>query len=238
MPFTTDSDKFPLRLFTMLFSSIALLILAGAWYVGNERISSELELTRSSEISTVVLGVRRLDDELREPYQHLRALADERAVHQAIDGGDAKALDDMAAQFASLITYNETYDKVRWIDQSGMERVRVNNVAGHPVTVAADKLQNFSDSYFFRDTMRLKPGQFFVSPLDLNVENGKVEVPHKPVLRLATPIRDRNGQARGILIINVAARHVLDSFTDSVAGARDHAMLLNSAGNWLIVSDP
>ncbi len=230
----TQNDKFPLRLFSLLFTSIALLILAGAWYVGNERIASEQELIRSGEIGTVVLGVRRLDDELHVPYQQLHTLAKESAIQQAIDGGDGKSLQGMAAQFSSLIAYNGYYDKVRWVDQTGMERVRVNNVAGKPVTVAAEKLQNLSAAYFFRDTQRLKPGQYYISPLDLNIENGQVEAPHKPVLRLATPVQDRNGKPRGILIINIAAQHLLDSFTESLVGARDHAMLLNSSGAWLV----
>jgi PAS domain S-box-containing protein len=231
------NDKFPFRLFLLVFTSIALLILCGAWYVGNERIASELDITRSNEIGTVVMGVRRLDDELHGPFQQLRTLSNETAIRQAIDAGDKDAVRGMAAAFATLVAFNERYDKVRWIDQTGAERVRVNNSEGRPEIVPADKLQNLSGSYYFRSTMRLKPGQFFISPLDLNIEHGKVEVPHKPVLRLATPVQDSKGQARGILVINVAAKYFLDSFTDSLVGARDHAMLLNSDGYWLVSPD-
>jgi len=234
MASSTTNDKFPFRLFSLLFTAIALLILAGAWYVGNERISSELEITRSNEIGTVVMGVRRLEDELHLPFHQLHTLVKGKAVRQAIDADDIDAARGMASAFASLIVFNEIYDKVRWIDQTGMERVRVNNVAGHPEIVPVDKLQNQSGSYYFINTLRLKPGQVFISPLDLNVEHGKVEVPHKPMLRLATPVQDSNGQARGILVLNVAAKYLLDSFTDSLVGARDHAMLLNSAGYWLV----
>jgi PAS domain S-box-containing protein len=234
MEITTTNDKFPFRLFFLLFAMVALLILAGAWYVGNERISSELDITRSSEIGTVVMGVRRLDDELHVPFHQLRTLVNERAIRQALEGDDRESGSRMATAFATLVAFNEIYDKVRWIDESGMERVRVNHVAGRPEIVTADKLQSLSGSYYFSNTMRLKPGQFFISPLDLNVEHGKVEVPHKPVLRLATPVQDSKGQARGILVINVAARYLLDSFTASLVGARDHAMLLNSAGYWLV----
>lgn len=233
----TLNEKFPFRLFFLLFTSIALLILGGAWYVGNERISSELDITRSSEIGTVVMGVRRLDDELHAPFRQLHTLVNEKAVRQAIDANGKRAAEDMAAAFATLAALNETVDKVRWIDQNGLERVRVNNMAGHPEIVAADQLQNQSDSYYFANTLRLKPGQVFISSLDLNIEHGKVEVPHKPVLRLATPVQDSKGQARGILVINVAAKYFLDSFTDSLVGARDHAMLLNSSGYWLVSPD-
>jgi len=52
------NDTFPFRLFFLLFTAIALLIFAGAWCVGSERIASELEITRSNEIRTVVMGGR------------------------------------------------------------------------------------------------------------------------------------------------------------------------------------
>jgi len=58
-------------------------------------------------------------------------------------------------------------------------------------------------------------------------------VPHKAMLHLAAPVQDLNGMARCILVLNVAAQSLLDSFTDSLVGARDHAMLLNSGGYWL-----
>ena len=230
----TPSSKFPFGLFSLLFTAIALLIFAGAWYAGSERIASELDITRSNEIGTVVMGVGRLDDELHLPFHQLHALVRELSVRQAIDVGDKDAESGMTSAFASLIAFNEIYDKVRWIDQTGIERVRVNNVAGRAENVPPDKLQNVSGSYYFINAMRLKPGQVFISPLDLNVENGKVEAPHKPMLRLATPVQDRNGMARGILVFNVAAQSLLDSFTESLVGARDHAMLLNSSGYWLV----
>ncbi len=44
--------------------------------------------------------------------------------------------------------------------------------------------------YYFKDSIGLEKDQIFVSALDLNVENGKVEIPHKPMIRFATPVFD------------------------------------------------
>jgi hypothetical protein len=104
---TTTNHTFPFRLFFLLFAAIALLILAGAWYVGEERINGELELARSHEIGTVVMGVRRLDDELHAPFYQLRTLVKEKAVRQAIDASGKLADPGMAAAFASLLAFNE-----------------------------------------------------------------------------------------------------------------------------------
>lgn len=235
-----DSDRqspemagFPPGLFFLLFAPVALLILFGAWYVGQERIDEELALVRSSEIGNVVMGVRRLDDELHTPLTQLRLLAGEDVVRRAVHTQGANDLRAMEAAFMRLVGYMETYDKVRWIDEHGRERVRVNNVAGRAVGVAPGELQQVIDSYYFKEGMRLKPGEVYISPLDLNVEHGKVETARKPVLRLITPMQAGDGSPRGILVINVAAQALLDAFTDSMIEVRDHAMLLNGEGYWL-----
>ena len=107
-----------------------------------------------------------------------------------------------------------------------------------PYRYPKDRLQNQLDSYYFTKTMRLKPNEVYMSPLDLNVEQNQVEVPYKPMLRLATPVQDRNGRPRGILIVNIAAQSLLDAFTESVVENRDHVMLVNPEGYWLRSSNP
>jgi diguanylate cyclase (GGDEF)-like protein len=83
--------------------------------------------------------------------------------------------------------------------------------------------------------MQLAPGEIFVSPLDLNVEQDRVETPIKPTIRIAIPARDGAGQPRGIIIANYVASHLLDKFAE-VTEARETSArinLLNSDGYWL-----
>jgi len=226
-------EGFPLRMFILLFVPVALLILGGAWYVGQERIKEEMALIRSSEIANVVMGVRRLDDELHAPLTQLRMLAGEDVVRRVVDSDAAGDVRGIESVFMRLAAYTKIYDKLRWIDENGQERVRVNDVSGQPVAVPRNQLQSVAESYYFKEGMRLKPGEVYISPLDLNVEHGKVETPRKPALRLVTPISASDGRPRGVLVANIAARTLLDAFTASMTEVRDHAMLLNSDGYWL-----
>jgi PAS domain S-box-containing protein len=228
----------PLRLFFLIFTPIALLILGGSWYVGHDRIRHEMDLVQVSEINNVVLGVRRLDGELGLPLRHLRLLANTDDLRRAMNKTGPDAARRLQADFETLIAYHPNYDKVRWIDEAGRERIRVNNVRGHPVPASRDQLRDEGSSYYFTDTMALKPGDVFLSPLDLEAEHGKVDMPYKPMLRLATPVQDRNGRPRGILILNVSAQHLLDTFRESFGESRDHAMLVNRDGYWLSSPDP
>lgn len=79
-----------------------------------------------------------------------------------------------------------------------MELIRVNRKDGEaPVIVPRDRLQNKGDRYYFRDSTRLARDQIYISPFDLNVENGTVEVPFNPMLRFAAPVLDEEDQTRG-----------------------------------------
>jgi PAS domain S-box-containing protein len=235
MSIPLSKGESPLKLFLTLFLPVAALIAAGGWYVGQDRIRGEMDLIRKGEIGYVILGVRRLDDELAMPLRQLRALHRSSAVRQAVEGGKSEA---MAAVFADLIGYTNLYDKIRWVDETGHERVRVNRVESGPngVTIQVvddEALQDVSSAYYFVNAMRLSPGQAYISPMDLNTEQGKVEQPAKPMLRLVAPLQNAAGQPRGVLILNVATRQMLEAFTASLVEARDHAMLVNSDGYWL-----
>lgn len=232
---------FPIRLFLLLFSPVALLILAGAWFIGHDRIEGELGLIKASEISNVVMGVRRLDDELATPLRQLTALKHEISGRIAATNRPGVWSEDFrevsATAFTTLANYNRDIDKVRWIDLGGRERIRVERQSGHVHLVSEDRLQDQVESYYFQAAKTLPIEGFYLSPLDLNVEYGKVETPYKPVLRLATRVQDGNGTPGDVLVMNIAAQSMLDAFHESVVEARDHAMLVNSDGFWLASPD-
>ena len=72
-----------------------------------------------------------------------------------------------------------------------------------------------------------------MSPFDLNIEMGKIEIPVKPVIRLGTPVVDINGQKRGIVIINYLGHKLIDKLESASIGAPGRIMLLNTEGYWL-----
>ena len=47
------------------------------------------------------------------------------------------------------------YDQIRFLDESGMEVIRINYNNGEPFIVAGEKLQFKGERYYFQDTNRL-----------------------------------------------------------------------------------
>ena len=148
-------------------------------------------------------------------------------------------LADLAEEFLNLSMRRGLYDQVRLLNENGMEIVRVNRNANLPAIVPQDKLQSKKDRYYFDDAFALNQEEVFVSPLDLNIEQGKIEQPLKPMIRFATPIFDRRGKKRGIVLLNYLGAQLLHHFFSQTDTSRkSQAMLLNADGYWLCGPNP
>ncbi len=112
-------------------------------------------------------------------------------------------------EFLALSRHRRIYYQVRYLDETGQEIARVDSDGLKSEIIKRDKLQNKSGRYYFKDAIALFGKEIFVSPLDLNRERGKIEIPHKPVIRYAVNVYDDNNQQAGIVIVNVDANQFI-----------------------------
>jgi len=117
-------------------------------------------------------------------------------------------------EFLAFSRNRRIYYQIRYLDKTGQEIARVDSNGLKSWIVEREKLQNKSDRYYFKKTMRLFSNRIFVSPLDLNRERGEIEVPHKPVIRYAVSVYDDNDAKAGIVIINIDANQFLRPLDD------------------------
>jgi len=130
------------------------------------------------------------------------------------------------------------YDQIRLLDLSGKERVRVQRRADHIETATSDQLGDKSSRYYFKEGLKLEAGQVYVSPLDLNEEQGRIETPYVPTIRVVTPVSSPDGKIVGMLVLNYRANGILSGFREIMARvAGQNATLLNHDGQWLVSAD-
>lgn len=228
----------PVGLALKLFLPLAVVVLLGVLFYGHSEIERELTRLRSQETLNVGLGAGTLSRNLESISSDLGFLSTHSALRQVLDESSPQNLQQLADDFANFSRSKGIYDQLRWLDETGMERVRVDFVQGKGVVVPAEKLQNKAQRYFFADSFKLQPGEVFVSPLDLNIEQNKIEEPYKPMVRLATPVADRYGNKRGIVILNYYGRDMLDAFSTATSNISKHIMVLNGEGYWLKSPNP
>lgn len=143
--------------------------------------------------------------------------------------------------FKAFAEASPSYRQVRFISKlpSGQEVVRIDKNEGATLSLLGDDLQNKSGRYYYTETIGLKQGELFYSPIDLNRENGQLEQPYRPMLRVATPVMFE-GEALGIVIINLGFGPILTRLGSEFASEgrfSSKVYLANSLGDWVYHSD-
>ncbi len=217
-----------IRLFLPLALLFGLVIFLGYWY----STKTALTIIKEQEKSTVRVYAEHLHWDVSSVLSDLEFLTTQSDLKAYLSGNLSKAA-ELEKTYLSLSKAKGIYDQVRFLDHTGMERIRVNYNNGNPVIVPQAKLQNKAGRYYFDDSFSLKRGEIFVSPLDLNMENGEIERPLKPMLRFGAPVFDINSNKQGIVLLNYLASSMLNSIEHLAPQALGNAMLLNADGYWL-----
>lgn len=123
-----------------------------------------------------------------------------------------KTKQSIAKYFQNIAFLSKKFAQIRYIDKSGFEQVRVNFKNDEATIVAKEELQDKSSRYYTTETLHLNKGEIFISPLDLNKENGTIELPFTPMIRFATPISNQNGDIQGIIVLNYLADDLYNTF--------------------------
>ncbi len=230
--FNAFSGRF-LRLF------VPLAALWGAAFLLLYQAERDLDLVewRATDMAAARHGADTIDGIIRGITRDLAHLARQSVLLDALEERPG-ARSRLAGDWRTFLRAKRVYDHVRWIDAAGNERVRINFNSGAIRTVPADRLQNKAKRYYFADTVWLNSGEFFVSPLDLNIERGEIEHPFKPMIRAGTPTFDRAGRRRGIVILNYLANHLIDLVRRQAEEGARKALLVDRNGNWLLGPSP
>jgi PAS domain S-box-containing protein len=163
-----------------------------------------------------------------------------RGTDPAAAASEAESKRRLGQRFEAELASKPNYHQFRYVgvDDGGRELVRADRSGpnGSPRTVPDSQLQHKGDRTAFMETIRLPAGEVYVSPIDLNEENGTIDTPHIPVLRVATPVHAPDGRPFGILIINVDMRPAFDRIR-STATKGGRSYVVNDQGDYLVHPD-
>lgn len=132
-----------------------------------------------------------------------------------------------------LMENKRLYNQIRFINANGLEIFRIDNNNGNILVVDKDYLQDKSNRYYFTEAIKLNDGEFYLSPLDLNIENKKVEVPYRPVIRMAVPVFDNNNVKQGIFILNFSGQALFEKLDDESSKPLGQMFILNKDGYFM-----
>jgi PAS domain S-box-containing protein len=192
-----------------------------------ETLFKDVEKTKLEYLADIV------SLEMGGMFKDLHDLMHRRTVINFINDQNIKNLNEIKETYLLFSKDNPQYDQLRILSKDGQEILRVNAQNGHSWAVPGDELQIKSDRYYFKNAVNLPPGAIYTSPFDLNMEFGKLEMPHKPMLRIASPLRDASGEVRAVVVLNYLGDVLLKQLHNRLEFAGQTVMLLNQDGYWL-----
>ena len=229
--------QFMLR-FALIWAPLSLLLAAVVWTLFQVQVEVARSTVRSGERHSLQLASNTLSGELRLLRGDTLYLASLSSLRAWLDTGSAPARERLSADFLAFSRERGLYDQIRFLNAQGREVVRINWDRGHPRAVPSEALQNKADRYYVRDTLSLPSGSVYVSPFDLNIEHHAIEQPIKPMIRLGTPVFDRQGRERGLIVLNYMGRRLLQRLRGIPDQSGQGIWLLNTQGYWLLGPRP
>lgn len=200
------------------------------------QMASGLTKEQQQLLQSKTLNLQQAMDSYRDDAQLLASLGD--VKRWLAQSPRAPAPASLVDTFAELMEHTPDYFQVRLLDGSGQELLKVerqDNGRIHQVTDAL--LQDKSDRDYMINSQGLAPGELYISPMNLNQEFGRIQIPHLPTVRLLAPVVDDTGKRLGFTALNVDFRYDLNSYLVDDRN-ESYTYLLNEKGQILFSPQP
>ena len=125
------------------------------------------------------------------------------------------------------------YDRIAIINASGKEIMSTDYREGTAYITPDDHLRDRSKEYYFQEISRMAPDELYISPFDLKTEHGEIQEPYEPMIRLGTPLVDRDGEKKGIIVINYLGKKVINRLKKIASDQIGDFMFLNRNSYWM-----
>ncbi len=227
-----------MNLFLIIFFSVGVILAAAISFFYQLQTESYVGRLKENERLAVKAEYRLIDYIFNQITSDLVFLSREHALHAFLNQGGKQNLKIMEQEYLGFARAKKAYDQVRFLDDKGMEIVRVNYNRGEPLAAPRATLQNKAKRYYFSDTFALGPNQVFVSPLDLNIEHGRIERPLKPMIRFGIAVFDQDGRKRGVVLLNFLGARILRLLKEAGEAMYGQPLLINRDGYWLLGPKP
>lgn len=219
--------------FFIIFFGIGAILAGTIAVLYNLETEDYMSNVKTNERAHITLQQRVIASNFSTIVADLRFFSHQNELLHWLDQSNETHAAEIATEYAAFLSQKGIYDQIRFLDDTGMEKVRANYNQGEPAIVPQHRLQNKGSRYYFKDSIVLSRNEVFVSPFDLNIEGGEIEKPLKPMIRFGIPVFDGQERKRGILIFNYLGKELIAAIVDAAKMSAGDIMLINSDGYWM-----
>lgn len=215
----------------------ALVIAWITWLVYADRYQARMAPLHDQQEATVTDLIQQLGQTISHLSELTFLLRHEEGLVRALPTDGPVRAAHLRDRFALFSKSSTLISQVRWLDDQGMERARINIRDQQPVAVPASELQYKGDRYYIRQSRDLGPDEVFYSRIDLNMENDRIQHPRTPTLRTVIRTGDQGAMRDGFLVVNFDLSRLFAEIRNLVSTSVE-VSLVNRQGYWLLNPDP
>jgi PAS domain S-box-containing protein len=225
--------------FLWLFLPLSGMVAIVLCLIYGKQLQSDLRQIETREKAKVDVQAEGIIKSFEIPVSDLVTLSTQQELKQFLDR-KPDYYRVVANQFAELARRKQIYDRIRYVDRAGKEIIKVSFNFGVVGTTPVERLSSLADLRFFQQAIATPPGKIFISEFELSLDdrNQNLELPIKPIIRLAAWVLDRSDRPRGLVILNYLGTTLRQEFYRSDSISIGSSMLLNNRGFWLFHPDP
>ena len=228
---------------------IALLIGLAVLSAFNARRQALNDLGRRITAQISLRGTT-LDQEIAQLRRNAQFLAQLQSVqeltHAKLNSGagapdeasEALWIRQLQHVFVVFASANPEFTEIQFIDatNNGRELVEVQQYQNGIVVVPPEQLQEQGSGDSFVSSIKLQPGEVYLSDFNLTKDNSNLQEPVVPTLRVVTPVLGPDGTFFGLIVDNLNANFLLNQLKADLP-RRFQVYLTNSSGDYLLSPD-
>ena len=220
--------------FTVLITTLVLMALVPIiQHIDRARYQEQLQFTASHFDS----NLHKFNQQLMRFVDDIHIRASSSLSQNYLTGRPANLRLLLEQEVVSVVDNAPFVLQARLLDLNGLELIRVNRSSVGDYAVEPAELQGKSSRAYFVEAKALGVDEIYVSEIDLNVENGVVEVPHQPVLRFATPVFDTLGNKRGVWVYNYDAAALLQLYAQYDPHKEEQHFVATESGSMVLAPE-
>lgn len=225
----TYTFKYTLLLFVLGIVVSAML----GWMIYKVNINKYFDGIIQAQQKDLTQALVIFSQEIKGMENTIKLLHDIPSMQLAL--ADNTPLDRKQAEqtFVSFISTFEPLMQVRWLDEKGEERVRVDGKDGSYVVIPKHELQNKQHRYYFSEGIQSPKGEVYLSALDLNIEHGQIELPYRPTIRVTYRTDSDDNLKPGLFILNYDVGSLLTSLR-SFNNDKVQLEIVDRRGFWIM----
>lgn len=198
--------------FLKFFIPLVIFILTTLYFDLSNKIETVTVKQTTTAKHLLFLSSEYIQESINNAKLDLFTLSD-RPYYEHIfkEDNDIKKL--VQQDLLAFMRQKKLYQEIYVLDAKGNGIIHVNYVDGNASLFPATFLQNKSNYDFFKQTMALEKGDYYISSLDYHkhLENAKPFSIINPSIHLATPIFDTHHQKIGMIILTYSAKQMLEN---------------------------